>query len=82
MTVVHRQVSTSASLYYSDFMVSGDLIREARLRTGLTQSELSARLGESQSVIARWERDEVSPSLETMREVARVRGLELTFFMS
>ena len=63
-------------------MVSGDLIKEARLRAGLTQSELGARLGKSQSVIARWERDDVSPSLETVREVARACGLDLTFFMS
>ena len=63
-------------------MVSGDLIKEARLRAGLTQTELGARLGKSQSVIARWERDDVSPSLETVREVARACGLDLTFFMS
>ena len=63
-------------------MVSGDLIKEARLRAGLTQSELGARLGKSQSVIARWERDDVSPSLETVRGVVRACGLDLTFFMS
>ncbi|HUZ40480.1 MAG TPA: helix-turn-helix transcriptional regulator [Acidimicrobiales bacterium] len=63
-------------------MVSGDLIKEARLRAGLTQSELGARLDKSQSVIARWERDDVSPSLETVREVVRACGLDLTFFMS
>ena len=63
-------------------MVSGDLIKEARLRAGLTQAELGARLGKSQSVIARWERDDVSPSLETLREVVRACGLELTFFIS
>ncbi len=63
-------------------MVSGDLIKEARLRAGLTQRELGARLAKAQSVIARWERDEVSPSLETLREVVRACGFDLTFFMS
>ena len=63
-------------------MISGDLIKEARLRAGLTQSELGARLGKAQSVIARWERDDVSPSLETLRDVVRGCGLELTFFIS
>jgi transcriptional regulator with XRE-family HTH domain len=63
-------------------MISGDLIKEARLRAGLTQSELGARVGKAQSVIARWERDEVSPSIETLRDVIRACGLELTFFMS
>jgi hypothetical protein len=69
-------------MYYSDDMISGDLIREARLRAGLTQSELGARLAKAQSVIARWERDDVSPSLETLRNVVRACGLDLTFFMS
>ena len=82
MLIVHHQVSSSAYLHYNECMVSGDLIKEARLRAGLTQAELGARLGKSQSVIARWERDDVSPSLETLREVVRACGLELTFFMS
>lgn len=63
-------------------MLSGDLIREARLRARLTQSELGQRVGRSQSAIARWERDEVQPSLETLREVVRGCGLDLTFYMS
>lgn len=72
----------STYLYYTDYMVSGDLIKEARLRAGLTQTELGERLDKSQSVIARWERNDVSPSLETVREVVRACGLDLTFFMS
>jgi len=63
-------------------MVTGDLIKEARLRAGLTQVELGARLGKAQSVIARWERDDVSPSLETVRDILRACGLDLTFFIS
>jgi hypothetical protein len=69
-------------MYYDGYMVSGDLMKEARLRAGLTQTQLADRLGKAQSVIARWERDEVSPSLETLREVVRACDLELTFFMS
>jgi len=63
-------------------MMSGDLIREARLRAALTQAELGARLGTPQSVIARWERGTVSPSLETVRRILRACGLELTFSLS
>jgi transcriptional regulator with XRE-family HTH domain len=63
-------------------MVSGDLIREARLRAGLTQVGLGEAIGKPQSVIARWERGDVQPSLETLREVVRGCGLDLTFFMS
>ena len=60
-------------------MISADLLREARLRAGLTQAALGRRVGKPQSQIGRWERGEVKPSLETLRELIRACGLELTF---
>jgi transcriptional regulator with XRE-family HTH domain len=69
-------------MYYSDVVISGDLIKEARKRAGLTQVELAVRLGKSQTAIARWERDDVRPSLETLREIIRGCGLDLSFYMS
>jgi transcriptional regulator with XRE-family HTH domain len=60
-------------------MISGDLLREARKRAGLTQAELGRRVGKPQSSIARWESGDVKPSLETLRELIRACGLELTF---
>ncbi len=59
--------------------MSGDLLREARLRAGLSQAELARRAGRPISSIGRWERGEVLPSLETLRELVRACGLELTF---
>ncbi len=63
-------------------MVSGDLIREARLRAGLTQTELGERIGQPQSVVARWERGAVVPSFENLRQAIRGCGLELSFHLS
>lgn len=60
-------------------MISADLLHEARLRAGLTQAELGRRVNRTQSQIARWERGDVKPSLETLRELIRACGLELTF---
>jgi transcriptional regulator with XRE-family HTH domain len=60
-------------------VISGDLIREARLRAGLTQQELARRAGTSQPAIARWERGDVVPSFERLCELIRACGLELTF---
>jgi len=60
-------------------MLSADLIREARLRAGLTQAELGRRVGRPQSSIARWERGAVTPSFETLRELIRACGFELMF---
>jgi transcriptional regulator with XRE-family HTH domain len=59
-------------------MSSAMLIRNARRRAGVTQSELASRLGKSQSEIGRWERGEVKPSFETLQRVVRACGLELT----
>jgi transcriptional regulator with XRE-family HTH domain len=60
-------------------MVSGDIILEARRRAGLTQADLAARLGIPRSQIGRWERYEVLPSFERLREIVRACGLELTY---
>jgi transcriptional regulator with XRE-family HTH domain len=58
-------------------MRSADLIREARLRAGLTQYELAERAGRDRSVIARWEQGAVAPSVETLIELIRACGFDL-----
>jgi transcriptional regulator with XRE-family HTH domain len=60
-------------------VVSGDLLLEARRRAGLSQAELARRAGIPRSAIGRWERGEVLPSLERLRELIRACGLELYF---
>jgi transcriptional regulator with XRE-family HTH domain len=56
---------------------SADVIREARLRAGLTQQELAERSGRKRGVIARWEQGAVSPSAETLIELVRACGFDL-----
>jgi transcriptional regulator with XRE-family HTH domain len=56
---------------------SADLIREARLRAGLTQYELAEQTGRDRSVIARWEQGAVAPSLETLVELVRACGFQI-----
>ncbi len=58
-------------------MRSAALIREARLRAGLTQAELADRTGRDRSVIARWEQAAVAPSVETLTELVRACGFDL-----
>jgi transcriptional regulator with XRE-family HTH domain len=58
-------------------MRSARLIREARLRAGLTQAELAERTGRDRSVIARWEQAVVAPSVETLTELVRACGFDL-----
>lgn len=58
-------------------MDGGLLIREARLRAGLTQAELARRAATSQSAIARYERGDVSPRVDTLDRIVAACGLEL-----
>jgi transcriptional regulator with XRE-family HTH domain len=58
----------------------GQLLREARRRHGVSQKRLAMRAGTTQSAISRIEKDRISPSVETLRELLYLLGedLELT----
>ncbi len=56
---------------------TGAILREARLRAGLTQRELARRAGTSQSVIARIERERSDPSSATLARLLAAAGFEL-----
>jgi transcriptional regulator with XRE-family HTH domain len=58
-------------------MSSGQVLREARARHGVSQAELAVRAGTTQSAISRIERDHVSPSVETLRELLFLLGEDL-----
>jgi transcriptional regulator with XRE-family HTH domain len=53
------------------------LVREARKRAGLTQAELAARAGTTQSAVARVESGRVSPSLERLTELVQAAGFDI-----
>lgn len=60
-------------------MLSGDILVEARRRAGISQAELGRLSGVAPSLIGRYERYEVTPSFERLRELARACGLDLSF---
>lgn len=51
----------------------------ARTAAKLTQAELAARIGTTQSAIARLEGGTFSPSVRTLRRYAEATGMRLTF---
>ena len=55
-------------------MTAAQVIREARLRAGLTQSELAARLGRERAQVARWEIGAQEPSFANLRSVVEACG--------
>ena len=58
-------------------MTSGDLVRIARQRAGITQAQLASRSGHSRESIARWETGTREPSLATLEGLAAACGLDL-----
>jgi transcriptional regulator with XRE-family HTH domain len=53
------------------------LIREARLRARMTQTELAEKTGRDRSVIARWEQGGVSPTIDNLITVIHACGFDL-----
>lgn len=55
----------------------GQLLQDARRRHGVSQKRLAMRAGTTQSAISRIERDRVSPSVATLRELLYLLGEDL-----
>jgi len=53
------------------------LLREARLRAGLSQQELADVSGKDRTVIARYEQAVVAPSIDTLVEMLRSCGFDI-----
>ncbi len=56
---------------------SSTFLREARTRAALTQRELARRAGTAQSVVARIEGGQTSPSIETLMRLLTAAGFGL-----
>lgn len=56
---------------------TGKVLKEARLKCGLTQGELAEKAGIHPNTYAKIERDEQEPSFETAKKLAKVLGLKL-----
>jgi transcriptional regulator with XRE-family HTH domain len=55
----------------------GGLLREARLRHGLSQERLARRAGTTQSAISRIEQERGSPTIRTLEELLHLMGENL-----
>jgi transcriptional regulator with XRE-family HTH domain len=53
------------------------LLREARARAGVSQRELARRAGTAQSVVARIEQGQTSPTIETLARLFDATGFNL-----
>jgi transcriptional regulator with XRE-family HTH domain len=58
-------------------VTSAQIIREARLKADLTQTELAQRIGRDRAQVARWETGGQDPSFENLRSVVEACGFTL-----
>ncbi len=65
-----REVRTAYDALADEFDLASELIA-ARVRAGLTQAEVAARMGTTQSVVARLESGAQMPSVKTLLKFAK-----------
>ena len=63
-------------------MTTGELIRDARKKKGLTQKELGERLEVSDVSIAQWENGIRNPRFETRQKLAKALDIDIAELMS
>lgn len=63
-------------------MTTGELIKAARKKAGMTQEELGSKLGVSGSSIAQWENDLRNPKLDTLQRIASALGVPVQDLIS
>lgn len=59
-------------------LAAASLLKDARVRAGLTQAELGGRLGISQAAVARLERPGANPTVATLENALWATGHRLT----
>jgi len=62
----------------SKAITAGTLLRQARRRAGLSQAELGAQAGVTQSVISAYESGQRQPSIPALARLMEAAGFELT----
>lgn len=61
----------------TDFGQLGDLLRRARRARQLTQAELGAQIGASQTTVGRWENGQARPREEVLVPLASFLGMDV-----
>ena len=56
-------------------MTTGELIKAARKKAGMTQAQLAEKLGISYVGVSQWENDLRNPKLDTLQRIASALGV-------
>lgn len=61
--------------------VSGNKIRDARLKAGLSQTQLANAIQTSERNIRRWESEDNAPRIDSVAAIARATKQDIGFFL-
>lgn len=62
-------------------MTLGEKLKEARKQAGLSQEQLSEKLGISRSAVAKWETDKGIPDIENLKSLLGLLGVSIDYLV-
>lgn len=62
-------------------MTLGEKIKEARKQSGLSQEQLSEKLGISRSAVAKWETDKGIPDIENLKALSKLLDVSIDYLL-
>lgn len=62
-------------------MKIGNLIRKARKNAGLKQKELAEKMGITYQNVSQWEGNKRNPKIESLRRIADICGVPVSYFV-
>lgn len=62
-------------------MTLGEKLKEARKQTGLSQEQLSEKMGISRSAVAKWETDKGIPDIDNLKMLSQLLGVSIDYLL-
>lgn len=62
-------------------MTLGEKLKEARKQNGLSQEQLSEKLGISRSAVAKWETDKGIPDVDNLKALSQLLGVSIDYLL-
>ena len=62
-------------------MTLGEKLKEARKQTGLSQEQLSEKLGVSRSAVAKWETDNGIPDVDNLKVLSKLLNVSIDYLL-
>lgn len=62
-------------------MILGEKLKEARKQAGLSQEQLSEKLGVSRSAVAKWETDNGIPDVDNLKTISKLLNVSIDYLL-